>query len=362
MRIPRHPCLTFKEIKEGPKSECPLNSTLFLSRGLDAISILVESGILTSNTPILIPSYICNSVIDRLLKNGIPLLYYSVENNFSVNPFKIDGYATKQARAFFIIHYFGIVQNMEAIKEFCDERKILLIEDCAHSFLSEYGGTSIGSWGDFSFFSLRKMVPVPNGGMLKVNNNKYEIKLGYLRHSAFSKDLKWLLKNLVTYFEFKTGITVRRPSSLNVISENSVESMRNEVQGISRVTEILFGRFNLYEIRKRRLQNFNYLASVLKDIKGLSLPFDALREGPSPMALPVVLVNGGNKRFCSAMNQVGIDVYPWPWLSGEMCRQKIKPVLQAIELSEKVVLFPIHQNLDRSHLDYMAAHTKALLQ
>ena len=63
-------------------------------------------------------------------------------------------------------HYFGLPQPMAAMRAFCDERGISLIEDCAHAFFGVSDDRPVGSWGDVAIASLTKFFPVPEGGLL----------------------------------------------------------------------------------------------------------------------------------------------------------------------------------------------------
>jgi len=59
----------------------------------------------------------------------------------------------------------------EAIR--CVPRKgLLLIEDCAQALLSKFGESPLGSFGDVAIFSIRKTLPVPDGGALVAGTNK----------------------------------------------------------------------------------------------------------------------------------------------------------------------------------------------
>lgn len=75
----------------------------------------------------------------------------------------------KRTRAVLCTHYFGFPQALKALRALCDEHSVYLIEDCAHALFSCSGDGYLGTWGDASVFSLRKTLPVPNGGALVLN-------------------------------------------------------------------------------------------------------------------------------------------------------------------------------------------------
>lgn len=61
-----------------------------------------------------------------------------------------------RTKALFVYHQYGFPQNMDKILEFAHDKKLIIIEDCAHSLASYYKGRLLGSMGDFSIYSFSK--------------------------------------------------------------------------------------------------------------------------------------------------------------------------------------------------------------
>uniref|UniRef100_UPI003080C512 DegT/DnrJ/EryC1/StrS family aminotransferase n=2 Tax=Vibrio cholerae TaxID=666 RepID=UPI003080C512 len=71
-----------------------------------------------------------------------------------------------------VIHYFGFSRiNMDNLKSICEENSVILVEDCAHAFYLCDCVSKIGTYGDYSFYSLHKYLAVSTGGLLKINSN-----------------------------------------------------------------------------------------------------------------------------------------------------------------------------------------------
>jgi hypothetical protein len=81
---------------------------------------------------------------------------------------KISRVLTDKTKAIFVIHNFGFPHpDLLALRELADDRKIPLIEDCVFAFDSfTQTGIRLGSIGDFSIYSLYKIVPITYGGIL----------------------------------------------------------------------------------------------------------------------------------------------------------------------------------------------------
>lgn len=61
-----------------------------------------------------------------------------------------------RTKAIFVYHQYGFPQDMDKILEFAHDKKLILIEDCAHAIASYYKGKLLGSFGDFTIYSFSK--------------------------------------------------------------------------------------------------------------------------------------------------------------------------------------------------------------
>src|SRR5205823_6634957 len=68
------------------------------------------------------------------------------------------------------IHYFGFGQpDIEPLAGLCRRAGVALIEDCAHALFSRHTGRELGEFAPLAVFSLRKTLPLLEGGALKMN-------------------------------------------------------------------------------------------------------------------------------------------------------------------------------------------------
>jgi perosamine synthetase len=72
-------------------------------------------------------------------------------------------------RAAFLVHIGGhLAFDSDRIAEYCREREIFLIEDCAHAHGASWNGRKPGSWGDAGVYSMyaTKTISTGEGGVL----------------------------------------------------------------------------------------------------------------------------------------------------------------------------------------------------
>lgn len=79
---------------------------------------------------------------------------------------------TPRTRAIVATHLFGNPCEIAELRALADEHKIMLIEDCAQSYLATVDGKKVGTWGDIACFSLQqgKHITTGEGGFVATND------------------------------------------------------------------------------------------------------------------------------------------------------------------------------------------------
>lgn len=97
---------------------------------------------------------------------------------------------SKDCVAVIPVHVGGHPCAMEKIIPWAKKKKLLVIEDCAHTAGGIYKGKTLGTWGDISCFSFeeKKMLTTGDGGMICTNNRKLASKFKILSFHGWNKD------------------------------------------------------------------------------------------------------------------------------------------------------------------------------
>jgi len=109
---------------------------------------------------------------------GTPV-YVDCEENFIMDIEDLKRKAASSGAKFLIVsHMRGKVADMDAIKAFCDEAGICLLEDCAHSLGVTYKGKHSGHHGVVSCVSSQsyKMINSGEGGFLLTDDDEMAAK------------------------------------------------------------------------------------------------------------------------------------------------------------------------------------------
>lgn len=112
-----------------------------------------------------------------LMQKAVPVFSDVQYDTLCSDPKDIEKKITSRTKAVIVVHYGGHPVDLDPIVELCRERKLILIEDCAHATGSYYKNRHVGVFGDFSCFSFAaiKNLTTGDGGML-VGSSKENIE------------------------------------------------------------------------------------------------------------------------------------------------------------------------------------------
>jgi hypothetical protein len=199
---------------------------------------------------ILIPNYICKSLLVPIIKLNINYTFYNVDDNFTFKLSEIKKKASVKDYLL-IVHYFGQPQNINLILNFCKKNKIKLIEDNAHGYSGKYRGKLLGTLGEVGFSSPRKILKVDSGGILFYKKKIISSKLNkyYLPKLSIFKNI---LKKIPIYFYFKNRFYNQSNFYFNRIAklENSLMNYSADINSDNLIKSINWGL--LSGIRRRR--------------------------------------------------------------------------------------------------------------
>jgi len=329
---------------------------------------------------VLLPAYTCGVEIDPFLHLGIQPRFYRIGADLRTDVEDLAKRLTGEVKAVLVTHFLGFPQPIEEIRGLCDEKKVFLLEDCAHALLSSHKGRDVGTFGDIAIFSLLKTLPVPNGGILVINNESVSCKCGQRMPSRFGalfylSDL-WRQKTnsegyaAVLFEKLASAVMWRGMSAvkLGIAAFRTVTgkmgsalvrpdsfTFSSEVMnwGISPASITLINNTDLHLVKETRRQNFSHLLERLMSSecrKAFDFPVHSLPDGVCPLFFPLFVEGkGAREHFYRSLKKSGIVSHPW-W-------DIFHPVVPWDEFPEAVYLkktlfgIPIHQDISFKHLD-----------
>lgn len=117
---------------------------------------------------VLVPDFICREILAPLYSLGAKAIFYRVDREGLASIIRPD---TPACKAVLAVNYFGFAQDLGSLRAYCDRTRAILIEDNTHGFLGcDASGQFLGTRCDLGILSLRKILPIPDGAGLLINN------------------------------------------------------------------------------------------------------------------------------------------------------------------------------------------------
>ena len=98
---------------------------------------------------------------------------------------------TKKTKGIILVHMAGLPCNLSEIVAFCKKKKIILLEDCAHSLGTKYESKHVGNFGmsgSFSFYPTKQLT-TGEGGVVVTNEIIFFKKIKTLKAFGIDKDV-----------------------------------------------------------------------------------------------------------------------------------------------------------------------------
>ena len=318
---------------------------------------------------VLMPAYHHGIEVETLLRKGLQLVYYRIDENMHIDFEHLESLVTPETSALYIIHYIGFPQAVKRLSAFAASHNLKFIEDCALSLFSSAYDVPLGASGDISIFCLYKTLPVPHGGMLVVN--KAEITLPFAPQKPNWASTTAILANrILDGLDTKWGgVGYQLNNALKSVARKFKRTMPVEHipidteelvvkhldLGVSSITRYLIRRLGRDFIVMRRRRNYSYLAKLLKDT--VDIPFEELPEGVCPLFLPVLVEH--KKATHDALIKKGVEAVNF-W-SRNHHDVPVGMFPEVTYLREHILELPIHQGLEEVHMEYVASKVKQVL-
>lgn len=255
---------------------------------------------------LLLPGYIGHSsregsgIFDPVIEEKISFSFYKLDKNLNIVMEDLEKHLMMKKRKIVVllVHYFGIPDsNINGIIKLCRQYDAVIIEDSAHALYSDFVDHQCGGLGDFTLYSLHKMLPFNGkGGAVKVN-----------------------------------------------CTLNSDLSRNNEIYP--------FWNYDFYEIAEIRKQNAKYWKELLSccsvGIKVLR-PF---RNDITYQTFPVLVNEEKRDRLYFELNDAGFGAV-------SLYHEMISPIREegfndALWVANHILNLPVHQDINKSDIDIM---------
>ena len=306
-----------------------------------------------------VPSYICVDAVEPLERLGQEICYYPVKESLEPDFEWLALNHDSRAKAIVLVHYFGFPNALDDALAFCRERGLLLIEDCAHSLLTRLGDTVIGGFGDAGFYSLHKILPVPDGGGLVVKGIEGAPSPDAQNNHGNGAGMPYraVLSRLIRFGVCKTGVPAplwrwwQHRATAHSTNGGVGEALPSSPQPMTKISRHIMCvlKPDFERIVQARRENYRHLAEAFLHFPEVSLPYPVLSEGVCPYVFPVQVQDRAS--VIHRLRERGIPAQGWPALPKEIPGDPLFEV--ATRYARNLLTLPVHQDLDSSQIDYI---------
>jgi len=289
--------------------------SLKLVNGRSALFVLLDY---LKPRKVLLPFYSCDSLLQPILKLGIPFDYYSVDEGLLPQTGNFE-----ESDFFIFINYFGLLEK--ELLAFAAEKNIKnFVVDNTQSFFSRPKDY-------YAFNSARKFFGVTDGAFLFLNSEPVSEKLS---PSFFNNDFLRLRKdgNLQMSYALYKENELKQPCGMYQMSGDSDEILK---------------RLNYSAIADKRKKNFIYLHNNLGSFNTFKF---TLSPDTVPFAYPFVPVKQVQKQL---LYDSGIF---FPTLWEEVRAKNIIGFNWERKLSSYLIPLPIDHRYSLEDMDYIIKH------
>lgn len=317
---------------------------LFVERGRVALWAALVAMEIGPGQTVLLPSYICDSVLGPIEAVGAAHRYYPVDERLQPDLRALERELDATVRAVVVVHYFGFPAPIGPIKALCEDRGVYLIEDCAHALYSFHGEQPLGRLGHAAIFSPWKSLPIPDGGVLVLNDARLRPPVEIREPSALKLSARIAYRSLPT-FETAIGWTPR----LGLLNRSDLRGslqQRDRSPSFPRRAGSDFSRQVLERspggrIRDRRRRRFEELLGPARRHRAFHPLYPDLPLGACPLGLPLLAERRDEARRFLLGRGINVRSY-WERLPEDVTREEHPG---AWHVADRVLVLPTHQSV-----------------
>lgn len=274
---------------------------------------------------------------------------------YNISPEDITEKITDKTRAVVAVDFTGQAVELDEIKKICEERKLVLIEDGAHSIGTLYNGTPIGQLADLTTFSFHpvKTVTGGEGGAVLTNKEEYYKQLLLFRSHGITRDPGSMTKEPEGdwfYQQIGLGFNYR----ITDIQAALINSQLDKLQRFKQRRQEIVQRYNEAFEREEGLV-------VQKEIK----KSDTARH-LYILQLELDKLNGDRREIFEALkaenvccNVHYIPVYYFPYY--EQMGYKKGTCPEAEKLYERIISLPLYYSMSDKDIDSVITAVKKVI-
>jgi dTDP-4-amino-4,6-dideoxygalactose transaminase len=146
------------------------------ANGTVTLEMALEAAGVRAGDEVIVPAISFISTATAVSRMGATPVFVDVEPlTFNMDPERAAAAVSAQTKAMIVVHFGGVMADMDRLGDLARERGLVLLEDAAHAHGSEWRGRRAGSLGLAGSFSFQnsKVMTAGEGGILLSNDAEF---------------------------------------------------------------------------------------------------------------------------------------------------------------------------------------------
>ena len=156
-----------------------------VANGTDALELALRALDIGLGDEVITVSHTAVATVAAIEAAGaVPVLVDAEPHYWTLDAEQLSGVLTERTRAVVAVHLYGQAADMDAITEFCRDRKLALVEDVSQAHGARWKGKRLGSLGDigcFSCYPTKNLGAIGDAGLVVTGNVKLAARVRMLR-------------------------------------------------------------------------------------------------------------------------------------------------------------------------------------
>ncbi len=153
--------------------------------GTDALVLSLHALGVGPGDEVIVPPFTFFATASAVSRVGAVPVFADIDPvTFNLDPAEVERRITPRTKAVIPVHLYGQCADMEPLWRLAEERGLLVVEDAAQSFGSEYQGKRCGTLGAvsaFSFYPTKNLGSLGDAGLVTTNDPEWAKRLQALR-------------------------------------------------------------------------------------------------------------------------------------------------------------------------------------
>jgi CDP-6-deoxy-D-xylo-4-hexulose-3-dehydrase len=148
--------------------------------------------LLKNGDEVLIPAICWSTSLWPIIQSGLKPVFVDIDKNtLNICISDLIKKITKKTKAIMLVHVLGNCTDMDILLDICKKKKLILIEDACEALGSKYKNKQLGTFGDFSSYSMfySHHITSGEGGIISVSKKKYSDVIKVLRSHGWSREI-----------------------------------------------------------------------------------------------------------------------------------------------------------------------------